>query len=125
MQYNLTHSERAYLKSLDLLALSSRINIITTVVVSLIGLIGNAISIYVFAQKRFRRNSSHVYLLCLAVCDSLFIIVHLLEDTLKAYKDIFIEYQNKFINQFIITDHNEITCRFINYLRLLIRNFTF
>ena len=115
--YNLTNAERAYLKSLDLLALSSKINIFGTIAFFLLGLVGNSISIFVFAQKIFRRNSSHVYLLCLAIIDSLFLVIHLIEDTFKTYKDIFLENKNTLFNQIIITDQFEITCRLINYLR--------
>jgi len=62
-----------------LLEKSRKANIFGTVVVSLVGLIGHFLIILVFGQKRFRTNSCNVYLLCLALNDSMFLIVHVIK----------------------------------------------
>jgi hypothetical protein len=62
-----------------LLETSRKANIFGTVVVSLVGLIGHFLIILVFGQKRFRTNSCNVYLLCLALNDSMFLIVHVIK----------------------------------------------
>ena len=56
-----------------------RVNPISTSIVILGGLIGNSIVIFVFGQKTYRTNPSHVYFLCSAIVDSLFLIVHFFE----------------------------------------------
>ena len=56
-----------------------KINIMCVSFILVIGLIGNCLTIVVFAQKRFRINSSNVYLLSLAVIDGLFLLLHLFE----------------------------------------------
>lgn len=63
----------------NLLETSRKANIFGTVVVSLVGLIGHFLIILVFGQKRFRTNSCNVYLLCLALNDSMFLIVHVIK----------------------------------------------
>ncbi len=63
----------------NLLEKSRKANIFGTVVVSLVGLIGHFLIILVFGQKRFRTNSCNVYLLCLALNDSMFLIVHVIK----------------------------------------------
>ena len=78
--------EISTLKSKQLMELFRKINLISSFVVILIGFIGNCLITLVFIQKKFRSNSSHVYLLCLSVIDNLFLIIHLFEDTLKTYK---------------------------------------
>ena len=53
-----------------------KINIYTSLFIFLIGIIGHSITIFLFSRKRFRLNSSHIYLFCIAVTDSLFLFVH-------------------------------------------------
>lgn len=118
------YQERSFLQSLNLLALSAKINIFTTLVFIIIGLIGNSLAIYVFSHKRFRTNSSHVYLLCLAIIDSLFIVIHLIEDTSKTYKDHFLNettFKNSILNVFYLTDQFELACRLVNSVRYVLR----
>ena len=65
-------------------------NIFATLPIIIIGLIGHSLTILVFVQKRFRTNSSNIFLLCLAFNDSLYLINHFFEDTLRTYKDIYV-----------------------------------
>ena len=115
------------LKSNAFLDLSRKINLFATLVVAFIGLIGHSLIIFVFGHKRFRTNSSNVFLFCLASNDSLFIIIHLFEDTIRTYKDIYINDSNSedLLNQMItfldITDRFGFICILINYLRYVLR----
>lgn len=104
-----------------------KINIFSILVILLIGLIGNFLTIFVFAQKRFRTNSSNVYLLCLALVDCVFLILHLFEDTVRTYNDIYTQNDNEtsLIHELIkiinITDRFEAACCLINYFRNILR----
>lgn len=100
---------------------SRNINLISSLVVSLIGLFGNILIIIVFTQKKFRSNSGHIYLLCSAINDNLFIIIHLFEDTLRSYKDLYSIDNSYMMNMFNLTDRNHLFCKIINYLRYLLR----
>lgn len=121
-----------YYVSNFVLELSRKVNLFCTLIVFIIGLIGNSLTIYVFSQKRFRINSSNVYLLNLAIIDSFFLIVHIYEDTMRTSKDIYfigeeIESNLKFdtVNQLIrfvnLTDRFDLSCRLINFLRYVLR----
>ena len=52
------------------LALSGKINLFGILIAITVGLIGNFLTIFVFSQKRFRNNSSNIFLLCLAINDN-------------------------------------------------------
>ena len=52
---------------------SRKINVFITVIVIIAGLVGNFLTIFVFLQKKFRKNPASVYLLCLAIFDSMFL----------------------------------------------------
>lgn len=76
---------------------SRKLNIILTIVIILIGLIGNFLTLFVFSQKKFkcfRSNSSHIYLMSLAANDSLFLFVHFFEDTIRTLSKFFIYFIN-------------------------------
>ena len=129
----IAESELEYLRSFQTLEFTRKMSIYTTVLLTFFGLIGNFIIIFVFGQSRFRTNSSNVYLLCLAVNDSLFLCVHLIEDTAKNYERMFIHEENEtnsktssysfdmFIISMNITDRYDVACRFVNYLRYVLR----
>ncbi len=87
---------------------------ILTLVISLSGLLGHSLTIYVFAQKRFRKNSSNVFLLCLAINDGLYLITHFFEDTIRST---YIHANN----QFNLIDQYNIACQLINYFRYILR----
>jgi hypothetical protein len=119
------------------------VNIFATVVVILIGIVGNVLAIIVFAQKRFRLKSPGVFLLCLAISDGLFLLVHFFEDTLRTYIDVYVDREQKvnkhdpncslFVNlrnqtnddsllkTMNITDNYDLACRLVNYLRYVLR----
>ena len=121
---NMSVNDNEETESVNFLNSSRKINIYMTSIIIIVGLVGNFLTIFVFSQKRFRHNSSHVYLLSLAINDSLFLIIHFFEDTIRTYKDVYWEYMptsNQLINALNITDHLEITCRLINYSRNVLR----
>ena len=63
-------------RSYSVFTQSRKINIFFTILIIIIGLVGNIMTVSVFMQKRFRINSSCVYLLCMAISDGLFLIIH-------------------------------------------------
>ena len=56
-----------------------KINLQISLAIILLGLVGNCATIFIFTQKKYLVNSSHVYFLCLAINDTLFLIVHFFE----------------------------------------------
>jgi hypothetical protein len=59
----------------------------------LIGLVGNGLGVFVFAQRRFRAShSSGIYLLFVCLADALFLLMHFFEDTLRTYIDVFLNH---------------------------------
>lgn len=112
----------------SLLELAKLINVFAMFFVVIIGLAGHTLIIIVFSQKRFRTNSSNVFLLCLALNDSIFIVIHFFEDTIRIYKEIFIDDEKLIKNRlealiiiFNFVDHYEIACRLVSYLRYILR----
>jgi len=80
--YNISqgdHYIKLFVFSNTVLEYSSKINIFSTLIMITVGLVGNSLTLFVFGQSKFRTNPSHVYLLCLAVNDSLFLIIHFFE----------------------------------------------
>jgi hypothetical protein len=61
---------------------------LVTVIISVAGLIGNSLGVYVFMQRRYRKHSSKIYLLVLCISDSLFLLTHFFEDTLRTFIDV-------------------------------------
>lgn len=123
----LGNEEETYLMHILIYELSRQINIFATLAVISTGLIGNSIIIFVFMQSRFRTNSSNIFLLCLAIADSLYLILHFFEDTVRNYNDIYstnnrptsrFSFLMKFLN---ITNKTEFLCRSINYFRYCLR----
>lgn len=115
-----------------------KINVSFTIIIFLIGLIGNSITIFVFSKKKFRTNSSNIYLFCLAIVDTLFLIVHVFEDTIRHFSNDMSSYDSSyaddndfnfnitanfksFFTTINITDQSNFICRFINYMRYVLR----
>ena len=126
-------------------------NIEFSTLIIIIGLIGNSLAVFVFSHKKFRKNSSSVYFLCLAISDGLFLLTHFFEDTLRTYIDmyfnqniqvhdmcrnhtdvlknnlsaIYVTYLSPQAQSFIrllnITDKFNIFCILINYFRYFLR----
>ena len=122
-----------------------KINIFATIVIIVVGLIGNSLAVFVFAQKRFRLHSSSIYLLFLAISDGLFLMTHFFEDTLRTYIDTYLTnsqvpnclnesmllYTNQTSNSYEsimrslnITDHFNFACRLVNFFRYFLRFFS-
>lgn len=53
------------------------------------GIFGSIISILIFLSPRYRRQSSHFYLLSLAISDLCFLIINLVEDTFRNHNQIY------------------------------------
>ena len=125
------------------------VNIFATIAIIIIGLFGNGLAVFVFAQKRFRLHSSSIYLLCLAISDGMFLLMHFFEDTLRTYIDVFLNGENdidpacyssdpiqatssstptnntrasdSILRTFNITDRFLLSCRLVNYFRYFLR----
>lgn len=108
------------LKSNQFLEKAKKINIFLTVIVLVIGLIGNFLTLSVFSQRRFRVNSSNIFLLCLAINDSLFLIIHLFEDIIRTYEGVYYKNSNQ-VFAINITDSFLVACYLINYFRYFLR----
>lgn len=115
------------LAAFELLNLTRKINILCSSFLVMVGLVGHSITIFVFSQKRFRTNPSNVFLLCMALNDCLFLLVHFFENTIRNYKDIYFKNSDKFtpfyelISFINITDKFQFTCSMISYLRYALR----
>lgn len=116
-------------QSCYLIDIARKINIFSSLFILVIGLTGHTFTIVIFSQKRFRINSNNVFLLCLAVNDSLFLVIHFFEDTIRTFNDVYIANTNAshfvqiktLIYYLNIVDKHTFTCRVINYLRYTLR----
>ena len=68
-----------------------RINIYLTLFIIVAGLAGNCLACLVYLQKKIRSKTTSIYLLALTTSDSLYLLVHFFEDTLKTYISIFFQ----------------------------------
>ena len=107
-----------------------KFNIYATAVIIIIGLFGNGLAVFVFAQKRFRLHSSSIYLLFLAISDGLFLLMHFFEDTLRTYIDVYFyedhslnheQFSQSWLSIINITDRFNFSCRVVNYFRYFLR----
>lgn len=107
--------------------ISKKVNIFMTLIVIIIGLATNSITLVLFLQKRNRTNSSNVYLLTLALVDSLFLVAHFFEDSIRTIEEIYLEdeIKNGKMGQLIqilnIANETDAICRLINYFRYVLR----
>ena len=132
-------------KSSHFIIETRRINFYFSVLIIALGLIGNTIAIGVFSRKKIRSSSTSIYLLCLSVSDSLYLVAHFFEDTLKSYIDHFIHktefineeclvyslnydnvtssnaYDQSFVKFINIIDRFDFFCRSINFVRYFLR----
>ena len=88
-----------------------KINIFVAIVIIIIGLMGNSLGFLVFLQKKIRSKSTSVYLLCLIISDSLYLVTHFFEDTLKAYIDHYV-HKTEYIHEECLFFHNNLTDSF-------------
>lgn len=59
------------------------VNIYLTTIICFAGIIGNLLSLKVFCSTKLRRTSSITYLIALTITDSLFLMVHFLDNTCR------------------------------------------
>ena len=116
-----------YIKFLEI---SMILNIFFTIVFIFIGLCGNFITLLVYSQSKNRVNSSNIFISCLAIFESAFLILHFFEDTIRTIRNtkrllqekISIDLDNyDLIEKLNIIDNNYLMCSISNYLRYTIR----
>ena len=134
------------INSIKMFDLTRKINIYLSLLIVIIGLLGNSLAVLVFAQKRFRNHSSSIYLLSLCISDGAFLTIHFFEDTLRTLIDVYLNDQTRSIEKeclygknldlttrtvkesifrlINITDRFDLSCRLVNYLRYFFRFFS-
>ena len=109
----------------ETLEIARIVNIFALIPIIIIGLIGHSLLILVFIQKRFRKNSSNIFIICLALIDSFYLINHFFEDTLRTFINIYILNDETLFNKIIllinITDQTNLSCKIISYLKYSLR----
>lgn len=117
--------DELYLKSIHFLQVSRKANLFLTLILIVFGLIGHMLTIFVFIQKRFRKNSSNVYFLCLAVNDSVYLVIHFFKDSIRNYQSIYLtddtNSTSSFINFINLIDQFDFACKLMNYMRNVLR----
>jgi len=127
--------DQSLVKAFYQLETSRKINVLASSTIIILGLIGNITISALFSNKKTRFNSARVYFFYLSLIDGLFLLVHLFEDTIRNYNDIYnnsdelqtaAEKQAKNLMNSIaylinITDKYDLTCRLINYFRYVFR----
>jgi hypothetical protein len=108
------------------LEISMILNIFFTIVFIFIGLCGNFITLLVYGQSKNRVNASNIFISCLAIFESIFLILHFFEDTIRTIINTKRLFQNNidnfdFIEKLNIIDNNYLMCSISNYLRYTIR----
>jgi hypothetical protein len=98
-----------------LVAVEQYMSIYGPFILTTLGIIGNILSILIFLSPRYRRQSSHFYLLSLASCDLCFLIINLIEDTFRNHNQL---YQSR-IN--ILDRSSTLICIFVEYARNITR----
>lgn len=63
-----------------------QINIFSITIIVVLGIVGHYFIVLVYSRKKFCRNSAHVYLLCLAISDGMFLIVHFFEVNIQTWR---------------------------------------
>jgi hypothetical protein len=114
-----------YMKFLEI---SMILNIFFTIVFIIIGLCGNFITLLVYGQSKNRVNASNIFISCLAIFESVFLILHFFEDTIRTIISTKRLLQNNidldnydFIEKLNIIDNNYLMCSLFNYLRYTFR----
>ena len=83
-----------YMTSLKYVIQAKKIYLFFSFAFILLGLLGHLMTLFVFAQKRFRIHSSSIYMLCLAISDGMFLLTHFFEDTLRTYIDVYLNVES-------------------------------
>ena len=110
------------------LEISMILNIFFTIVFIFIGLCGNFITLLVYGQSKNRVNASNIFISCLAIFESVYLILHFFEDTIRTIISTKRLLQNNidldnydFIEKLNIIDNNYLMCSLFNYLRYTFR----
>jgi hypothetical protein len=98
-----------------LVAVEQYISIYGPFILTSLGIIGNILSILIFLSPRYRRQSSHFYLLSLALSDLCFLVINLLEDTFRNHNQLYQSHIN------FVDRSSSIVCIFIEYARNVTR----
>ena len=107
--------------SQQIIKVSEKINAVVSFILTIVGLFGNFLVITMFLQKKFRLNPSHIFLLCAAINDSSYLIVHFLEDILKTFINAYSLEHNQFLNTLNFIEKSDFSCRIVIYLRSFLR----
>lgn len=111
-------TEVDFIDSVDLLNIFKKTNLIFTIIITIIGLIGHFLTILIFGQKRFRKNSIHVYIYCLAINNTIYLLIHFSDFIIKNNVNLintnnlicklfsFLKYHLRFISTYIIISFN-------------------
>ncbi|CAF1143167.1 unnamed protein product [Adineta steineri] len=99
-----------------LAAIEQYMSIYGTLVLTTLGIIGNILSILIFLSPRYRRQSSHFYLLCLALSDLCFLIINLFEDTFRNHNQVYKSHIN------FLDRSSSLICIFVQYARNVTRS---
>jgi hypothetical protein len=102
------------------------LNIFFTIVFIFIGLCGNFIILIVYSQSKNRVNASNIFIFCLAIFESIFLMLHFFEDTIRTIRNTKRLFQNNIDNYDLIEklnfiDNNYLMCSISNYLKYTIR----
>lgn len=76
-------------KKSQLVIVEEYMSIFGPFVLTTLGIVGNILSILIFLSPRYRRQSSHFYLLSLALSDLCFLVINLIEDTFRNHNEMF------------------------------------
>jgi hypothetical protein len=82
-----------------------------------------SLTVIIYGQKKYRKNSSNVFILCFAINDTLFLVVHFFQDTIRNIKSNFNLEQKiiEFINKIDIIVQHDLACKLVIYLRYSFR----
>lgn len=104
----------------DQLINTANIKTILLIFLSLFGILGNLIISIIFLRKRYRRDSSYIYMICLAVNDNLFLLIHLSEDFFQSF-ELFVDETINLVPILNIVNKSDLACRLVNYFRNVFR----
>lgn len=98
-----------------LVAVERYMSIYGPFILTTLGVIGNTLSILIFLSPRYRRQSSHFYLLTLALSDLCFLIINLFEDTFRNHNELYHSHIN------FLDRSSSIICILVQYARNVTR----
>lgn len=90
MTHNFDSNSKAIM-SIHFLRIARKINFFVLAVTIGFGFVGNLLITLVYSRKKFRSNSTHIYLLCLSICDNFTLIIHFFE-VVNDFKTTYIRY---------------------------------